>query len=107
MVAGLCTSPNMERMGMGHVFMAGLWVKQLLFFLLSAVATLIFLPCMIPCLVQLIQHVIKGIQVIAMPTDPEMATGQKLMSLQIIAKPKKTQEQEIKSMITKVCKDNY
>ena len=103
MVAGLCTSPNMERMGMGHVFMAGLWVKQLLFFLLSAVATLIFLPCMIPCLVQLIQHVI-----IAMPTDPEMATGgEKLMSLQVIAKPKRTQEQEIKLMIDKVCKDNY
>lgn len=63
---------------------------------------------MIPCLVQLIQHVIKGMQVIAMPTDPEMATkGQKLMSLQIIAKPKKTQEQKIKSLKTKVCKDNY
>lgn len=72
------------------------------------VATLIFLPCMIPCLVQLIQHVIKGMQVIATPTDPEMTIkGQKLMSLQIITKPKKTQEQEIKSMIAKVCKDNY
>ncbi|NXQ19771.1 ENR1 protein, partial [Peucedramus taeniatus] len=32
----------------------GTWVKQLFFFLLCAVATLIFLPCMIPCLVQLI-----------------------------------------------------
>ncbi|NXQ19529.1 ENR1 protein, partial [Peucedramus taeniatus] len=47
----------------------GTWVKQLLFFLLCAAATLIFLPCMIPCLVQLIQHVIKGMQVVATPTD--------------------------------------
>ncbi|NXQ36183.1 ENR1 protein, partial [Alaudala cheleensis] len=42
----------------------GLWVKQMHFFLLCVVATLIFLPCMIPCLVQLIQHVIKGMQVV-------------------------------------------
>ncbi|NWV15277.1 ENR1 protein, partial [Ptilonorhynchus violaceus] len=40
----------------------GLWVKRMLFLLLGAIATLIFLPCMIPCLVQLIQHVIKGMQ---------------------------------------------
>ncbi|TRZ08989.1 hypothetical protein HGM15179_018114 [Zosterops borbonicus] len=50
----------------------------------------------------LIQHVTKGMQVVAMPTDPEMATkGQRIMSLQIIAKPKKTQEEEIKSMAIK------
>lgn len=58
----------------------GLWVKQMLFFLLCAIATLIFLSCMIPCLVQLIQHVIKRVQVVAMPTDPEMAKGQEIMS---------------------------
>lgn len=62
---------------------------------------------MIPCLVQLIQHVIKGMQVVAMPTDPEMARGQKIMSPWIIAKRKKTQEEKIKSMLVKVCKDNY
>lgn len=58
----------------------GLWVKQVLFYLLCAIATLIFLSCMIPCLVQLIQHVIERVQVVAMPTDPEMAKGQEIMS---------------------------
>ena len=63
---------------------------------------------MILCLVQIIRSVIKWVQVIAMPTDPEMAIGgQKLMSLQIIAKPKRTQEQEINLMIDRVCKNNY
>lgn len=61
---------------------------------------------MTPCLVQLFQHVIRGMQVAAMPTDLETTTkGQKRMSLQIIAKPKKTQDEKIKSMVIKVCKD--
>ncbi|NXH64362.1 ENR1 protein, partial [Rhabdornis inornatus] len=42
----------------------GLWIKQMLFSLLCAIATLIFLLCMIPCVVQLIQNVIKGMQVV-------------------------------------------
>ncbi|NWR25545.1 ENR1 protein, partial [Emberiza fucata] len=42
----------------------GLRVKRMQFFLLYAVATLIFLPCMIFCLMQLIQLVIKGMQVV-------------------------------------------
>lgn len=85
-----------------------LWVKLMLFSPLCAVVTPIFLPCVIPCLVQLSQHVIKGMQVVAMPTDPEMATkGQKIMSLQIIAKQNWTPEQKVKAIITKVCKDNY
>lgn len=86
----------------------GLWVKQMLFFVLRAVATLMFSPDMMPCLVQFIHNVIKGIQIVAVPTDPQMATkGQKIMSLQTIAKPKRTQEQKVKTMITEVCKDNY
>ncbi|NXC00898.1 ENR1 protein, partial [Orthonyx spaldingii] len=35
---------------------SGLWVKRVLFLLLCAIVTLIFVPCMIPCLVQLIHQ---------------------------------------------------
>ncbi|XP_064364897.1 endogenous retrovirus group 3 member 1 Env polyprotein-like [Dromaius novaehollandiae] len=34
------------------------WVKQLILYLLGAVAALMFLPCTIPCFVQLIRHAI-------------------------------------------------
>jgi len=40
------------------------WVKQLLLFLLCAVAVLMFLPCIISCFVQLIWHVVSNMQFI-------------------------------------------
>ncbi|NXY51632.1 ENR1 protein, partial [Ceuthmochares aereus] len=41
------------------------WVKQLLFYLLCAFAALMFLPCIIPCFIQLIQHAVSNMQLIS------------------------------------------
>ncbi|NXG40270.1 ENR1 protein, partial [Dromaius novaehollandiae] len=38
------------------------WVKQLILYLLGAVAALMFLPCIIPCFVQLIRPVVSNMQ---------------------------------------------
>ncbi|NXJ50327.1 ENR1 protein, partial [Spizaetus tyrannus] len=38
------------------------WVKQLLFYLLCAFVALMFVPCIIPCFIQLIQHVVSNMQ---------------------------------------------
>lgn len=37
------------------------WVKQLLFYLICAFVALMFVPCAIPCFIQLIQHVVSNI----------------------------------------------
>lgn len=60
------------------------WWKKLGFFLLCATASLIFLPCLIPCFIRLITSIVQGMQVVAMPTDPKLAmsgTAQKIMVL--------------------------
>ncbi|XP_074678149.1 endogenous retrovirus group 3 member 1 Env polyprotein-like [Strix aluco] len=41
------------------------WVKQLLFYLICAFAVLMFLPCIIPCFIQLIQRVVSNMQFIS------------------------------------------
>ena len=38
------------------------WVKRILFYLLCGLATLLFLPCAVPCFIRLIQHVITNMQ---------------------------------------------
>ncbi|NXY41150.1 ENR1 protein, partial [Ceuthmochares aereus] len=41
------------------------WVKRLLFYLLCAFAALMFLPCIIPCIVQLIRHVVSNMEFVS------------------------------------------
>ncbi|KAK1210362.1 ENR1 protein, partial [Pygoscelis papua] len=40
----------------------GPWIKRILFYLLCGFAMLLFLPCIIPCLIQLIQRVVTNTQ---------------------------------------------
>uniref|UniRef100_A0A8C9FN13 Uncharacterized protein n=1 Tax=Pavo cristatus TaxID=9049 RepID=A0A8C9FN13_PAVCR len=47
----------------------GPWVKHALFFLLCAATVLIFVPCLIPCFMQLIRHILKGMQITAMNNE--------------------------------------
>ncbi|NXJ47192.1 ENR1 protein, partial [Spizaetus tyrannus] len=42
----------------------GLWVKRILFYLLCGFAMLLFLPCIIPCFIQLTQPVVTNMQFI-------------------------------------------
>lgn len=41
--------------------------------MLCSIAGVIFLPCLIPCLIHLIHSVVQGMQIAALPTDPELA----------------------------------
>lgn len=41
------------------------WVKQLLFYPLCAFVALMFLPCIIPCFIQLIQRVVSNMQFVS------------------------------------------
>ena len=66
------------------------WVKQLLFYLLCAFAALMFIPCMIPCFIRLIHSVVQGMQISAIPMDPELARGGEVHPLMIV-KIKKTE----------------
>ncbi|PKU31315.1 envelope protein syncytin-mar1 [Limosa lapponica baueri] len=43
----------------------GPWVKRLLFYLLCGIPMLLFLPCIIPCLIQLIQRVVQNMQFVS------------------------------------------
>ncbi|NXW39056.1 ENR1 protein, partial [Phaetusa simplex] len=38
------------------------WIKHILFYTLCSVIMLLFLPCIVPCLIQLIQHVVTNTQ---------------------------------------------
>jgi len=60
------------------------WVKQLLLFLLCTVAALMFLPCIIPCFVQLIRHVVSNMRFIPI-TSPDGAR-----QIHVIRQPKLT-----------------
>lgn len=51
-----------------------LWWKKVGFFLLCAVAGLFFLPCLIPCLIQLIASIVQGMQIVSIPMDPKRAS---------------------------------
>uniref|UniRef100_A0A674H2S3 Envelope glycoprotein n=1 Tax=Taeniopygia guttata TaxID=59729 RepID=A0A674H2S3_TAEGU len=57
-----------------HLF-DGAWWKKVIFFILCSVAGVIFLPCLIPCFIRLIHSVVQGMQIAALPTDPEAALG--------------------------------
>ncbi|NXW50092.1 ENR1 protein, partial [Nyctiprogne leucopyga] len=43
----------------------GPWVKRVLFYLLCGLAMLMFLPCIVPCFIQLIQHNVSNMQIIS------------------------------------------
>ncbi|RMC20116.1 hypothetical protein DUI87_00966 [Hirundo rustica rustica] len=58
-----------------QLFGTGAWWKKVGFFILCSVAGVIFLPCLIPCLIRLIHTVVQGMQIAALPTGPELATG--------------------------------
>ncbi|RMC05500.1 hypothetical protein DUI87_18693 [Hirundo rustica rustica] len=58
-----------------QLFGTGAWWKKVGFFILCSVAGVIFLPCLTPCFVHLIHKVVQGMQIAALPTDPELASG--------------------------------
>ncbi|RMB92844.1 hypothetical protein DUI87_30738 [Hirundo rustica rustica] len=58
-----------------QIFGTGDWWKKVGFFILCSVAGLVFLPCLIPCLIRLIHTVVQGMQIAALPMDPELASG--------------------------------
>ncbi|RMC21778.1 hypothetical protein DUI87_02647 [Hirundo rustica rustica] len=58
-----------------QLFGIGAWWKKVGFFILCSVAGVIFLPCLIPCFIRLIHTVVQGMQIAALPTDPELASG--------------------------------
>lgn len=60
------------------------WWKKLGFMLICSVLGLLFLPCMIPCLIRLIHSGIQGIQITAMPIDPDLAAKKKTNTLMIL-----------------------
>ena len=45
------------------------------FFLLCALAGLLFLPCLRPCFIPLISAVTEGMQLTTMPVNPKLATS--------------------------------
>lgn len=45
------------------------WIKHALFFLLCAAAGLLFIPCLIPCSIRLIKHVIQEMHLPVMPSE--------------------------------------
>ncbi|XP_023784292.1 endogenous retrovirus group 3 member 1 Env polyprotein-like [Cyanistes caeruleus] len=70
-----------------QIFGQGAWWKKLVFFIVCSIAGIIFLPCLIPCFIRLIQSVVQGMQIAALPIDPEKAQGKptslsKLMKLE-------------------------
>ena len=50
----------------------GPWVKRILFYLLCAVVTLMFVPCMIPCFIQLIQRVVSSMYFVTSSTEGDV-----------------------------------
>lgn len=54
-----------------QIFGQGAWWKKLVFFIGCSVAGIVFLPCLIPCLIRLIHSVVQGMQIAALPIDPE------------------------------------
>lgn len=69
--------------------------------ILCSVLGLLFLHCMIPCLIRLIHSVIQGMQITAMPIDPELTAKEKPNSLMILkARPTGTQRKGTKKILT-------
>ncbi|RMB89521.1 hypothetical protein DUI87_34095 [Hirundo rustica rustica] len=58
-----------------QIFGTGDRWKKVGFFILCSVAGLVFLPCLIPCLIRLIHTVVQGMQIAVLPMDPELASG--------------------------------
>ena len=42
-----------------------LWVKRILFYMLCGLAMVVFLPCLIPCFIRLIQSVVSNMQFVS------------------------------------------
>lgn len=59
----------------GSICLIELSKKKYIFFILCSIARILFLPCLLPCFIKLIYSVVQGMQVAAMPTDPECTTG--------------------------------
>uniref|UniRef100_A0A8C0VC15 Uncharacterized protein n=1 Tax=Cyanistes caeruleus TaxID=156563 RepID=A0A8C0VC15_CYACU len=58
-----------------QIFGQGAWWKKLVFFIKCSIAGVIFLTCLIPCLIRLIHSVVQGMQIASLPIDPEKAQG--------------------------------
>lgn len=62
----------------------GAWWKKIGFVIACSLLGSLFLPCMIPCFIRLIHSVVQGMQMSAIPLDPETATKGKTHSLMIL-----------------------
>uniref|UniRef100_A0A672ULU4 Uncharacterized protein n=1 Tax=Strigops habroptila TaxID=2489341 RepID=A0A672ULU4_STRHB len=80
------------------------WWKKAGFIIACSLLGLLFLSCMIPCLIRLIHSVVQGMQITAMPLDPEKATKGKTHSLMVL-KTKKTPILEAKTQINELHKN--
>lgn len=53
----------------------------MIFFVMCSVAGVIFLQCLIPCLIRLIHSVVQGMQIVVIPEDPELASRNKISKI--------------------------
>ena len=57
--------------GLGGDFMGGNWLTKIGIAVLGICGGLLIIPCLIPCFTRLIHSVIQGMQITAIPVDPE------------------------------------
>ncbi|XP_064495958.1 endogenous retrovirus group 3 member 1 Env polyprotein-like [Pseudopipra pipra] len=76
------------------------WWKKVGFFLLCALASIIFLPCLIPCFIRLIVSVVQGMQISTMPIDPKTAQSAKV--LLVTRTPPSWDEENVKLILSRL-----